>query len=396
MAIRKRIWAGPDGKEKTAWQVDYKDQNGKRRSKQFTRKKDAEAWATEAKWEVSKGVHNAESDSITVEKAVQLWLDASRAKNLESKTLAGYESTARLHIVPFLGKEKLAKLRKPTIEQFKDDLLAQGRPRSRVKRTISFLGLILTEMERRGLVATNVAKGVRVVIPKRDSTEVEIPEPHELRALLEHADEDFKPFLLTAMLTGMRSSELRGLGWDQVDFKENVIRVTRRADEQGRFGPPKSKAGRRAIPMSPRLAEELLAWKLRCPKTWDKLVFPSPEGKVWAYANLMRRKFWPLQIKAGVSVIVPDPTDGFPIWFETDEMVFDAKYSLHALRHATASLWIRQGVDLKRLKTWLGHSSVQLTIDRYGHIMKDATGDAVIMANAAAALLDVKEEDLAA
>lgn len=396
MAIRKRTWAGPDGKEKTAWQVDYRDQNGKRRSKQFTRKKDAEAWATEAKWEVSKGVHNAESDSITVAKAAELWLDSARAKGLESKTISSYESTARLHILPLLGKEKLAKLRKPTIEQFKDNLLANDRSRDRVKRTISYLSLMLAEMERRGFVATNVAKGVRVVIPKRDSTEVVIPEPEELRALLEHADDDFKPFLLTAMLTGMRASELRGLGWDEVDFKENVIRVTRRADEAGKFGPPKSKAGRRSIPMSPRLAKELAAWKLRCPKTWDKLVFPSPEGKVWSYGNLMRRRYWPLQIKAGVSVIVPDPDDGFPVWFDTDEMVFDAKYSLHALRHATASLWIRQGVDLKRLKTWLGHSSVQLTIDRYGHIMKDATGDAVIMANAAAVLLGDDEEDLAA
>lgn len=386
-SIRKRSWTAADGTEKTAWLVDYNDQTGKRRAKQFSRKKDADTWLTQAGWEVAQGIHTAEGDSITVAKAAELWIASAEAKGLESKTIAGYESTARLHILPFLGKEKVAKLRKPTIEAFKDQLAASGRPRARVKRTIHFLSLMLSEMERRGLVAQNVASGVRVVIPKRDMADVVIPEPDELKKLIEHADDDFRPFVLTAMLTGMRASELRGLLWSKVDFEQNVIRVTQRADERNILGSPKSKAGRRSIPMSPRLVLELKAWKLRCPKTYLELVFPSPEGNIWSYANLMNRRFWPLQVTAGVTLDVLDPDDGLPIWDEDGKVKVEAKYSLHALRHGCASLWIKQGVDLKRLKTWLGHSSVQTTIDRYGHLMKDAVGDATIVANAERALL---------
>lgn len=388
-SIRKREWTTEEGVTNTRWLVDYRDSAGKRRAKQFARKKDAQAWATTATWEVSQGTHTAESGSVTVAKAVELWIASAHAKDLETKTIAGYESTARLHIVPLIGGEKIARLRKPTIEAFKDQLLATGRTRHRTKRAINFLSLILAEMERRGLVAQNVASGVRVVIPKRDSTDVVIPEPHELRAMLEHASDDFRPFLLTAMLTGMRASELRGLTWRNVDFKEGVIRVTQRVDEKNKFGAPKSKAGRRSIPMSPRLTQELREWKMRCRNSLMELVFPSPEGKVWSYANLMNRSFWPLQVAAGVKVEVIDPIDGLPLCkdFHFNHIVYEAKYSLHALRHATASLWIRQGVDLKRLKTWLGHASVQLTIDRYGHLMKDALGDATIVANAERALL---------
>lgn len=386
-SVRKRAWTAGDGSTKQAWQVDYRDQNGKRCSKQFPRKKDADAFLTQAGYEVSKGIHTSEGGSITVEKAVELWIASAETKKLERKTIEGYESTARLHIVPFLGKEKIAKLRKPAIEAFKDQLVESGRSPARVKRALVFLSLMLAEMERRGLVAQNVASGVKMIRKDREKREVEIPEPDELKAMLEHADADFRPFILTAMLTGLRASELRGLLWPYVDFEANVIRVVQRADERNKFGPPKSRAGRRSIPMSPRLVRELKEWKLRCPKTLLNLVFPAPEGNVWPYANIMNRRFWPLQLAAGVTVPILDPDDGLPVWDDDGAEVVDAKYSMHALRHGCASLWIKQGVDLKRLKTWMGHSSIQTTIDLYGHLMKDADGDATIVANAERALL---------
>ena len=140
------------------------------------------------------------------------------------------------------------------------------------------------------------------------------------------------------------------------------------------------------MPMSPRLAIELKQWKLRCPKTLYGLVFPSPEGKVWSYHNLMNRSFWPMQVSAGVSEPKLSKEDGLPIWDEDCNEVMQAKYGLHALRHAAASLWIKEGIDLKRLKTWMGHASVQTTIDTYGHLMFDDKADAELIAGAEARL----------
>ena len=73
-AIRKRAWTSANGEAKTAWLVDYRDQAGKRRSKQFARKKDAESWLVSAAWQVSQGTHTHDRDSVTVREAAKLYL----------------------------------------------------------------------------------------------------------------------------------------------------------------------------------------------------------------------------------------------------------------------------------------------------------------------------------
>lgn len=88
MAIRKRAWTAPDGTAKQAWLVDYRDQAGKRRAKQFAKKKDAEAWETNAKAEVQRGIHTPDSTSITIAEAAQIWLDAVKADQREPTTQA--------------------------------------------------------------------------------------------------------------------------------------------------------------------------------------------------------------------------------------------------------------------------------------------------------------------
>jgi integrase len=181
--------------------------------------------------------------------------------------------------------------------------------------------------------------------------------------MLENASAEFRPMLLTAMLTGMRASELRGLGWPQVDLKGGSISVVRRVDLWGNFGSPKSGAGHRTIPIPPVLVSELREWKLRCPKGPLGLAFPNSTGGALDHTNMLRRRYLPTQ-------------EGLT-----------RRYDFHALRHAAASAWIRQGVDLKRVGSWLGHSSVALTVDRYGHLIVDSAGDAAIVQRAADELL---------
>lgn len=73
---------------------------------------------------------------------------------------------------------------------------------------------------------------------------------------------------------------------------------------------------------------------------------------------------------------------------DEDEMpIMTGRYGFHALRHAAASGWIAQRIDLKRLQIWIGHENIQLTIDTYGHLIADAGGDAELIASAGAELL---------
>lgn len=382
--IRKRAWTAPSGEEKTAWIVDYRDGAGARRFKQFARRKDADAWMTQASWEVARGVHTADSQSVTVSQAADIWVKTAEQKGRERGTIQQYKQMRDLHIVPLIGAEKLSRLNQPKVEAFVDTLL-ETRSKDMAGKAVRALSRILGEAQRRGLVAQNVAAGVKVVKSSRDKAKVEIPSKADLRALLEHAEPDFKPLVMTGILTGLRASELRGLRWSDVNFKAATISVNQRADKFRDLGPPKSAAGYRTIPIGGALVTALKEWKLRCPKGAAELVFPNSEGEVQDYPNLLRRRFYPLQIKAGVCD--PIVIDKKPKLDRKGEPVMSPRYGFHALRHACASGWIKQGVDLKRLTTWLGHSSVQMSIDVYGHLLADADGDAALVNAAHAELI---------
>lgn len=382
-SVRKRTWTASRGVEKTAWLVDYRDGAGKRRFKQFTRKKDADAWITEAAWEVSKGVHTADSQSVTVADAADLWIKAAVANERERGTVEQYRTIARLHIVPLIGAERLSRLSRPKVEGFRDQLL-ETCSRAMAGKAVRALSRIIGEAQRRGLVAQNVAGAVKVVRPSRDKPKVKIPTKDELRAMLEHAGE-LKPLLMTAIFSGLRASELRGLRWQDIDLKKNIITVSQRADKYGEIGPPKSASGYRTIPISAALVSELKAWKLRCPNGRLGLAFPNSVGGVQDYGHLLRRRFFPVQIAAGVCEPVIEA--GKPKTNAKGSQVQQARYALHSLRHAAASAWIKQGVDLKRLTVWLGHSTVQMSVDVYGHLLTDPAGDAALIEAAHAELL---------
>jgi integrase len=386
--IKKRSWKTGAGETKEAWQLRYVDGQGVRRSKQFERKGDASAYLTKAGWQISQGIHTADSASITIGEAADLWVEAAkkpsrrRAKAAERSTIKQYEEIARLHIKPLLGNDKLSKLTLPGVEAYVDALL-ETRSQAMAGKAVRALSSIITEAQRRGLVAQNVAKGVNVIRSSRDKKKIIIPVKQDLRAMLDTAEAeqpDFYPIVLTVAFTGLRASEMRGMRIIDVDLRRAELTVCQRADQWGVIGVPKSEAGNRTIPIPPILVTVLRAWILRSPKSPLGLLFPNSEGGVRLHSNMLNREYWPLQIAAGLS----EPTGKRD---EEGTAIVRARYDFHALRHYAASAWIKQRVDLKRLTTWLGHASVQTTLDIYGHLIKDDDADAAIVAAAQAELL---------
>jgi integrase len=188
--------------------------------------------------------------------------------------------------------------------------------------------------------------------------------------------------LLTATLAGLRASELRGLPWRNVNLKAATLTIDQRADQDNLIGPCKSAAAYRTIPIPPTLVSVLREWKLRCPIGPLGLVFPAPEGGVAQHNNLL----YPLQVECGLGRPAK-LASGKPKLDDEGAPVLIGKYAFHALRHAAASAWIKQRLDLKRLTTWIGHASVQQTLDTYGHLIIDEDGDAALVAAAQAELL---------
>lgn len=360
-SIRKRNWITPAGEKRTAWVVDYRDAAGKRRSKQFQRKKDADAWSVNALAEVQRGVHTPDSISITVANAASKWLDGVRDSNREPTTVAAYEQHVRLHIVPRCGASRLSQLTAPKVRELLDGWL-KDLSRPMATRVFRSFKAILTDAQERGHLAQNVASAVKVKRAPRRQQQVAPPTKAEIRKILKAAEssDDLKGRAIVelAIFSGMRASEIRGLAWQSIDLKRKIVRVEQRADAHGVLGPPKSAAGFRSIPLPDRVVATLRKWKLACPKHTQELAFPSEKGRVLSHGVMAKNHLKPIMIAAGVT----KPGTG------EDEQV--AKFSAHVFRHAAASLWIEQGLNPKRVQTLVGHGSIQVTFDTYGHLFQ--------------------------
>jgi len=369
MSIRKRRWTTRKGEEKIAWVVDYVDQSGTRRLKTFAKKKEADEYEDATKVAVRRGEHVAESATVTVKEAGEKWITSGEAAGLERTTLDQYRQHLHLHIAPFIGRDKLSKLTVPFIRAFQDRLREQGRSPAMVRRVTVSLGSILSDAQERGLVARNVVREMSSRRKRGKAAQgerrakrklhigVDIPTREEIRAILEAAEGRWRPFLITAIFTGLRASELRGLRWDDVEFDAARLHVRQRADRYHEIGMPKSDAGQRTIPLPPLVVNTLREWRLVCPKGEANLVFPNGAGKIEWHPNIVKRGLIPTVIAAGV-------TDGGA-----------AKYTgLHALRHFYASWCINRradgGLELppKMVQERMGHSSITMTMDVYGHL----------------------------
>jgi integrase len=378
VSVRKRSWKSPNGEMKEAWVVDYRDQRGERHLKTFTRKKDADAHHAAVAVSVRAGTHTPESRSITVAEAGELWLKASEAAGLERSTLEAYRIHLKLHIAPLIGNVKLAQLNVPTVARFEDQLTEGGRSQVMRRYVRRSLGSILTEAQRRGLVAQNV---VRSMSNERSQATgrrqrgklkvgVDIPSPDEIKRLIAHLKDRRRPLLLTAIFTGLRTSELFGLRWHDVDLKKGVLHVRQRADRYGTIGRPKSSAGERTIPLPPVVINTLREWKLKCPKGERDLAFPNIYGGLDHRPSVIMRSYRPAQVAAGIVDREGQPKYG----------------GLHALRHFYASWCMNRkedgglGLQLKLVQTRLGHASIQMTADRYGHLFPSSDDGAELAA----------------
>jgi integrase len=377
MSVRKRTWTS-GGTQKSSWVVDYADAQGKRRLKTFKLKKEADEFAKRAGVEVLDGLHVADSSTSTIEQAGRLWIRAGVDANLERTTLDQRRQHLNLHIVPFIGLNKLNKITVPFVQSFHSKLLENGRSPAMAKRVIVSLGSILANAQADGKTIRNAVHERTRSRSNQSKTQsrhkkkleigIDIPTNDEVRAIISAAEGIWRPFLIVAAFSGLRSSELRGLSWKNVDLQNGMVHVRQRADRYNVLGPPKTVASRRTVPLLPMAVDALNEWRSDCPKGDLELVFPTGEGNIEGHSNIVTRGFWPTQVAAGLAVPTKKvDADGQP--------VMKGKYSgLHSLRHWYASWCINRRVDgglemlPKQLQERLGHSNIAVTLDTYSHL----------------------------
>jgi integrase len=309
----------------------------------------------------------ADSQSIMIAEAAKLWLASREAAELERATLENYRRHVALHITPLIGGVKLSQLSAPMVRSF-EDTLRKDRSPGLAREVIRSLGALVADAQERGLVAQNVVRGLRVHRGGKEARAdkrkgklkvgIDIPSPDEIRRLIAHLDPRWRPLLLTAIFSGLRASELRGLRWQDVDLKAGELHVRQRADRYNAIGRLKSESAERTVPLPPMVVNALREHRIACPKGENDLVFSNGAGNVQAHNYIINYGLIPTQIAADIVT-------------KTGK----AKYTgLHSLRHFYASWCINRRADgglelpLKVVQARLGHASIQMTADVYGHL----------------------------
>jgi integrase len=347
--IRERTWSNAKGTVSRRWQVDFVDQDGRRRHRQFRQKKAADAWLVKARSQVAEGTYTPDSTSATIKEAADLWIERARGEGLERSTIDQYARSVEIILTLLDPDTRLARLTTPRVEQLRDDLL-RDHSRAMAQKALKHFKGIIGDARRRGLIASNPATGTAIGSSKRHKTRlaagVDFPAPEELRAIVDHASVEQRALACLAGLAGLRASEIRGLRWSDVDLgSKPAVTVAQRADKWAQIGSPKSEAARRTIPLGDPAAHALRAWKLAQPPG-RSLVFGTGSDRPDSLPNLRRSVLAPMLASAGVG-----------------------HYGLHAFRHYAISSWLAAGIDLKQCQRWAGHATLALTLDTYGHFI---------------------------
>jgi integrase len=342
---------------KPTYQADvWSSREGKRVFKTFATLAEAKAWRADAQVALRRGTMRVGS-AATLREAAEAWLEGVRSGTIRNRSghtykpsvIRGYETALSTRVLPELGGARLSEIRRVDVQDFADALCADALDASTVRNTLMPLRVIFRRAVARGELAVNPTTGLE--LPAVEGTRERIASPAEAETLLAALPERHRALWATALYAGLRRGELLALRWEDVDLARGVIRVERSWDPQEGVVAPKSRAARRTVPIANVLREHLVEHKLRSGRHAG-LVFGTSATQPFTPSNVWRRArtAW---TRASLEPI-----------------------GLHECRHTFASLMIAAGVNAKALSAYMGHSSVTITYDRYGHLMPGSESEA--------------------
>jgi integrase len=335
----------------------------KRIRKTFATLAEARAWRAETQTGVRRGTLRAPAHTTVAEAAEELvaGMTSGRVRTrsgdvYKPSAIRSYEAALRDHVVPRIGRTRLGDVQRGDVQRIADYLLAEGRDPSTLRNALMPLRVIFRRAVEDGDVAVNPCTHLR--LPAVRGRRERIASPEEAERLLVALPDHDRPIWATALYAGLRRGELMALRWADVDLANGVIHVERAYDEKAHVEiEPKSRAGRRTIPIVGALRDILVEHRAREGRG-QGLVFGSKPEKPFQPSNLWRRarRAW------GRASLEP--------------------IGLHEARHTFASVLIAAGVNAKAITTYMGHASIQTTYDVYGKLMPGSEYEAAALVDA--------------
>ena len=361
-----------------SWEASVFSQRDNRKiRKTFPTLAAAKAWRADALSALGRGQLRAPTHT-TVAEAAEAWLAGAEDGTIRNRNgrpykpsaIRGYRRALDKRVLPALGHLRLSEVRRIDVQDFVDRLMRDGHGESTILNTLDPLRAIYRRAIQREQVAVNPC--VNLELPRPTGRRDRIADPEEARALLEALPDEDRALWATAFYAGLRRGELRGLRWSDIDLPGRELHVQRAWDAVEGAIDAKTKAGRRTVPIIGALARELAQAKLRTGRDGEQLVF-GPDGTRPFEPSTVRRR----ALTAWGWREQRNPDGARPrhrlVKRRPDAL---APIGLHEARHTFASTLIAAGVNAKAICEAMGHASVTMTFDTYGHLMPGGRDDA--------------------
>ena len=354
----------------------FSKRDGKKIRKTFAREAEAKSWRADAVAALERGALRAPKPT-TVEQAWRAFYEGVKAGTVRNRSggrykpsaIRSYEKSMRLRVLPAFGPARLSDVRRIDVQDLVDGLLAAGLGSSTIHTTLHPLRAIFRRALTRGDVAANPCSGLE--LPTARGRRDRFASPADAEALIVAAPSGDRATWATALYAGLRQGELRALRVEDVDVATGVIRVERGWDRDEGAIELKSNAGRRKVPIVGALRDYLLDHLARVDRTGADLIFGNTPESPFA-ANRLQRHADEAWATAGLERITP-----------------------HECRHSFAAVMVAAGVNPKALQTFMGHASITVTLDTYGHLMPGSEAEAAQLVESYLSAEQERAEDAA-
>ena len=336
-------------KRNGTYRVRYRDPMGKGKSRTFTRKLDADRFAREVEVDMDRGMW---IDPRAADMPLSAWSDIymSLVRSLSPTTQETYQRDLQKYILPRFGSERIGRIRAEDIEQWLNDEIDSGVASSSVHRHYRTMRRVLQTAVEKERLQKNPCD--RVNPPKVESGDMAILNWSQAHVLAEAHSTRFRPMIYLAIDSGMRWSELVGLRRGNVDVLRHKVKVTEQLVQLKNRSflrrPPKTTAGVRSVTISSVVAEMLAAHMLLyVGPDPDALMFTNGAGNPISHSSFGTHHFGKALREVGF------------------------KCRFHDLRHSSVAMAIAEGAHPKAIQVRMGHSSITVTLDRYGHLFPE-------------------------
>jgi integrase len=330
------------------YKVRYRDPDRVERSRSFETKQEALRFLQSVETDIARGHYlDPAAGRATLDAWAQEWF--STVRHLKPKTQEGYRSLLRKHILPRLGKRKLTSIKPLDVRRLVSEMVDTGYSPSTVRQARHLLGMIMNAAVENGAIANSPVKGVKA--PRVQRREMQVLTAKQVTDAAEAVPDRYKALVYLLAYGGLRWGEAAALRSKRLNLLRARVEVSESvADVSGHLHYGSTKTYQTRNVAVPGFLKDMLAQHLAnyVGKSRDALVFTTEEGTPLRNSNWRRWVWDPALEKSGLP-----------------------KVRIHDLRHTCATLLIAEGAHAKAIQRHLGHSSIQITFDTYGHLLPD-------------------------